>query len=123
VILNSAAVGDWDLVCCGHDHKTNIKPVANIKGDTTMLVNPGTVGGVAAPATYVFGDLENMELWNYITIDGKGVYVGDSLSLYNRPRIDWGGERWIGPWWGEGGARHVCWYESCSPIWQKRKLL
>ena len=48
------------------------------------------------------GDLENMEVWNYITIDGKGVYVGDSLSLYNRPRIDWGDERWIGPWWGEG---------------------
>lgn len=56
-----AVTGDWDLVCCGHDHKTNIKPVANIKGGTTMLVNPGTVGGVAAPATYVFGDLESME--------------------------------------------------------------
>jgi len=51
---------------------------------------------------FVGGDLENMELWNYITIEGKGVYVGDSLSLYNRPRIDWGNEGWIGPWWGEG---------------------
>ncbi|UCG47016.1 MAG: DUF2961 domain-containing protein [Phycisphaerales bacterium] len=50
----------------------------------------------------VGGDIKNMELWNYITIDGRGVYVGDSLSLYNRPRIDWGDERWIGPWWGEG---------------------
>ena len=35
-------------------------------------------------------DLDTMEVWNYITIDGKGVYVGDSLSLYNRPRMDWG---------------------------------
>jgi hypothetical protein len=51
---------------------------------------------------FVGADLEKMELWNYITIEGKGVYVGDSLSLYNRPRIDWGDERWIGPWWGEG---------------------
>jgi len=51
---------------------------------------------------FVGGDLENMELWNYITIEGKGVYVGDSLSLYNRPRMNWGDERWIGPWWGEG---------------------
>lgn len=51
---------------------------------------------------FVGADLENMELWNYITIEGKGVYAGDSLSLYNRPRIDWGKERWIGPWWGEG---------------------
>jgi hypothetical protein len=23
--------------------------------------------------------------WNYVTISGKGVFVGDSLSLYNRP--------------------------------------
>ncbi len=51
---------------------------------------------------FVGADLDNMEVWNYVTIDGKGVYVGDSLSLYNRPRIDWGNERWIGPWWGEG---------------------
>lgn len=51
---------------------------------------------------FVGADLENMEVWNFITIDGQGVYVGDSLSLYNRPRIDWGDQRWIGPWWGEG---------------------
>ncbi|MBL7189848.1 MAG: DUF2961 domain-containing protein [Phycisphaerae bacterium] len=51
---------------------------------------------------FVAGELENMELWNYITIEGKGVYVGDSLSLYNRPRMNWGNEGWIGPWWGEG---------------------
>jgi len=41
---------------------------------------------------------ENIKDWNYITIDGKGVFVGDSLSLYNRPRLNWR----IGPWWGEG---------------------
>ena len=40
--------------------------------------------------------------WNYITLGGKGVFVGDSLSLYNRPRMDWGKQPWIGPWWGEG---------------------
>jgi hypothetical protein len=46
-------------------------------------------------------DLKNMKEWNYITIAGKGVYVGDSLSLYNRPRMDWH----IGPWWGEGDEK------------------
>ncbi len=51
---------------------------------------------------FVGDDFENMEVWNYITIDGKGVYVGDSLSLFNRPRIHWTNGRWIGPWWGEG---------------------
>jgi uncharacterized protein len=56
-----ATTGDWDLVCCGHDHKADIRDVRNIKGGNTRLVNPGTVGGVAAPATWVLGDLETME--------------------------------------------------------------
>lgn len=30
-----------------------------------------------------------MREWNYVTIHGQGVYVGDSLSLYNRPKIDY----------------------------------
>jgi predicted phosphodiesterase len=55
-----ATTGDWDLVCCGHDHEARIEVVDNIKGGKTHLVNPGTVGGVAAPATYVLGDLDSM---------------------------------------------------------------
>jgi putative phosphoesterase len=55
-----ATTGDWDLVCCSHDHEAKIETVQNVKGGSTWLVNPGTVGGVAAPATYVLGDLENM---------------------------------------------------------------
>ena len=56
-----ATTGDWDLVCCGHDHEAKIETVTNIKGGITHMVNPGTVGGVAAPATYVMGDLETMQ--------------------------------------------------------------
>lgn len=56
-----ATTGDWDLVCCGHDHEAKVETIANIKGGHTHVVNPGTVGGVAAPATYVLGDLETME--------------------------------------------------------------
>ena len=52
-----ATTGDWDLVICGHSHRTVIEPVPNIKGGETLLVDAGTVGGVAAPATYVFADL------------------------------------------------------------------
>ena len=56
-----ATTGDWDLVCCGHSHKSTITTIDNIKGGTTAYVDPGTVGGVAnAPATYVMGDLETM---------------------------------------------------------------
>jgi len=56
-----AATGDWDLVCCGHSHKTKLDHIPNMKGGATALVNPGTVGGVgAAPATWVLADLEQL---------------------------------------------------------------
>jgi predicted phosphodiesterase len=56
-----ATTGDYDLVCCGHDHEAKIEKVDNIKGGMSWIVNPGTVGGVAAPATYALGNLETME--------------------------------------------------------------
>jgi putative phosphoesterase len=55
-----ACTGEWDLVCCGHSHEAGVGQVANVKGGTTWLVNPGTVAGLAAPATWVLGDLERM---------------------------------------------------------------
>jgi hypothetical protein len=57
-----AATGDWDLVCCGHSHKATQEVLPNLLGHTTLLINPGTVGGVgSAPATYMLGDLTAME--------------------------------------------------------------
>ena len=55
-----ATTGDWDLVCCGHDHKADIRSIRNMSGNSTLLVNPGTVGGIKAPATWVLGDLDKM---------------------------------------------------------------
>ena len=55
-----ACTGDWDLVCCGHSHVVGASQVANVKGGKTWLVNPGTVAGLAAPATWMLGDLAAM---------------------------------------------------------------
>ena len=55
-----ACTGDWDLVCCGHSHAAGVEHVANVKGGKTWLVNPGTVAGLAAPATWALGDLQEM---------------------------------------------------------------
>jgi len=55
-----ACTGDWDLVCCGHSHSAGVQQVKNIRGGTSWLVNPGTVAGLAAPATWVLGDLAAM---------------------------------------------------------------
>lgn len=52
-----ALTGDYDLVCCGHDHRASVRRVENVKGGTTFLVNPGTVGGVGARPTYILADL------------------------------------------------------------------
>ena len=55
-----ATTGDWDVVFCGHDHKAAIRIIKNISGGTTLLVNPGTVGGIMAAPTWVLGDLDTM---------------------------------------------------------------
>ncbi len=55
-----ACTGDWDLVCCGHSHRAQVRQVASVIGTNTWLVNPGTVAGLAAPPTWVLGDLAEM---------------------------------------------------------------
>lgn len=56
-----ACTGDYDLVCCGHSHKPEIRQQDNIKGGQTWLINPGTVAGLGAPeATWIFGDLASL---------------------------------------------------------------
>ena len=55
-----ACTGDFDLVCCGHSHKAEVRQVSGVKGSATWLVNPGTVAGLSAPATWVLGDLAAM---------------------------------------------------------------
>jgi putative phosphoesterase len=56
-----ACTGDWDLVCCGHSHHAEVAQVANVRGGKTWLVNPGTVAGVSAPATWIAADLAAMQ--------------------------------------------------------------
>ena len=56
-----ALTGDYDLVCNGHEHRAVVERVRNVKGEETLRIDPGTVAGVSAPATYVFGDLQTLE--------------------------------------------------------------
>jgi predicted phosphodiesterase len=56
-----ACTGDYDLVCCGHSHETEVRQQPNIKGGLTWLVNPGTVAGLGAPsATWILADLADL---------------------------------------------------------------
>jgi len=56
-----SATGDWDLVCCGHDHRAGIEHIRNLHDRETLLINPGTVGGVGAVPTYALGDLATLQ--------------------------------------------------------------
>jgi uncharacterized protein len=56
-----ALTGDYDLVCNGHEHRAIVERVRNVKGGETLRIDPGTVAGVSAPATCVFGDLQALE--------------------------------------------------------------
>ena len=75
-----ATTGDWDVVCCGHDHRSEIQWVDNIKGGKTLLLNPGTVGGVGSPPTYIMGDLESM------TFEVRDV-PAEPGEICNMPRV------------------------------------
>ncbi|MBE7420286.1 MAG: metallophosphoesterase family protein [Ideonella sp.] len=55
-----ACTGDWELVCCGHSHRAEVRRVDAVRGGSSWLVNPGTVAGLAAPRTWVLGDLAAM---------------------------------------------------------------
>jgi putative phosphoesterase len=56
-----ALTGDYDIVCNGHEHRAAIERIANIRGGTTLRIDPGTVAGVSAPPTYALGDLRTLE--------------------------------------------------------------
>lgn len=68
-----ALTGEWDVVCCGHEHTVQVHWVENIKGGKTLLVNPGTVGGIAAPATYVLCDMPILRV-SIRQLDAQGAW-------------------------------------------------
>ncbi len=55
-----ACTGEWELVCCGHSHRAEARQVTGVNGRVSWLVNPGTVAGLSAPATWLLADLGAM---------------------------------------------------------------
>jgi uncharacterized protein len=56
-----ALTGDWDIVCCGHNHRPAVRWVEHTRQGQTLFLNPGTVAGIGPRATYLLGDLDSME--------------------------------------------------------------
>jgi uncharacterized protein len=55
-----ACTGDYDVVCCGHSHQASVIRQPTLGGGAAWLVNPGTVAGLGAPATWVLADLASL---------------------------------------------------------------
>jgi hypothetical protein len=55
-----ACTGDYDVVCCGHSHVASVTRQPTLAGGVAWLVDPGTVAGLAAPATWILGDLDRL---------------------------------------------------------------
>jgi uncharacterized protein len=72
--------GDWDLVCCGHDHRAEIDTINTVIDSQTLFINPGTVAGIGAQPTYVFGDLAEMQ-FEIISVPV------DPNMAYNMPHV------------------------------------
>ncbi|MDX1593655.1 MAG: metallophosphoesterase family protein [Gammaproteobacteria bacterium] len=70
-----ATTGDWDVVCCGHNHKVAVEPTRTVTGTTAYYVNAGTTAGIDAPPTWVLGDLASLhfEVHDVPHPDGRGV--------------------------------------------------
>lgn len=56
-----ACTGDYDIVCCGHSHQAAVTQQVNVKGGSCWLLNPGSVGGLGTPASWLLADLERLE--------------------------------------------------------------
>ncbi|MBF0469947.1 MAG: metallophosphoesterase family protein [Gammaproteobacteria bacterium] len=56
-----ALTGNWDIVCCGHDHRSKISTITTVNDRSCLLLNPGTVAGIGPKATYIVGDLETLQ--------------------------------------------------------------
>ena len=72
--------GDWDMVCCGHDHRAEIDTIKTVTHSQTLFINPGTVGVIGAQPTYVFGDLADMQF------EIVSVPVDPNMA-YNMPHV------------------------------------
>ena len=77
-----ACTGDYDLVCFGHEHAASVRRVANVKGGETLLVNPGTVGGVGAPPTYILADLAALRFDVHEVQTESGAKVDAALGAH-----------------------------------------
>lgn len=56
-----ACTGDYDIVCCGHSHVASVAQQPTIGAGMTWLLNPGSVAGLGAPATWLLADLARFE--------------------------------------------------------------
>jgi len=69
-----AASGEYDLVCCGHNHRAGVESIGKC-----LLVNPGDLLGKEDPPGFILLDSR--------TLDWERVEVGDRLVIDPEPAL------------------------------------
>jgi len=55
VMLVAEQVPGFHIIFAGHDHRVSIQRIANIEGDSVLIIDPGSHGRFAGEATITFG--------------------------------------------------------------------
>jgi hypothetical protein len=63
-----AITGDYEIVCYGHDHHYHEEQITNIKGKTTLLLNPGSVAGLDGPASFMMLNLDSLAINKHLLV-------------------------------------------------------
>lgn len=62
VMLVAEQVPGFDVIFAGHDHRVSIRSIANINGDSVLIIDPGSHGRFAGELTVTFGNKGISEL-------------------------------------------------------------
>ena len=61
VMLVAEQVPGFHIIFAGHDHRASIQQIANIEGDSVLIIDPGSHGRFAGEATITF-DSQGMQI-------------------------------------------------------------
>ncbi len=102
VMLVAKQVPGFDIIFAGHDHRVSCEKIANIEGDSVLVIDPGSHARYAGEATITFGPQgpeirgENIPMSQYQpseTFLKEFASQFDTISAYLKDTITWLAEK------------------------------
>jgi len=105
VLLVAHQVPGFDIIFAGHDHRVTCESIANIEGDSVLILDPGSHGRYAGEATITFGAQgshitgQNIPMAGYLPSEAfieKFSPQFETISEYLQDTITWLAEKMEG---------------------------